>query len=116
MLGAVCGKQLIVGLPGNPVSVAVTARLIALPLLRRVAGLREIMPRAPRVEVANADDKQLNLHWYRLVKLDEDGRASYLANRGSGDLISLAQSDGVIELRRPLGRWAVENALLVKHV
>ncbi len=98
VLGAVRGQQLIVGLPGNPVSVAVTSRLIALPLLRRLGGMKEIIPKAPRVEVASADDKQLNLHWYRLVKLDEDGRAVYLDNRGSGDLISLAQSDGVIEL------------------
>lgn len=102
VLGAVRGQQLIVGLPGNPVSVAVTARLIALPLLRRLAGLAEVLPKAPRVEVADADDKQLNLHWYRLVKLDDDGRAVYVENRGSGDLVSLAKSDGVIEL--PAGR------------
>ena len=98
VLGALRDNQLIVGLPGNPVSVAVTARLIALPLLRRLAGLKEIFPRAPRVEVATPDDKQLQLHWYRLVRLAEDGRAHYLDNRGSGDLVSLAQSDGVIEL------------------
>jgi molybdopterin molybdotransferase len=98
VLGAVLGKQLIIGLPGNPVSVAVTARIVALPLLRRLAGMTELVPRAVRVEVANADEKQLKLHWYRLVRLAEDGRAHYLENRGSGDLISLAQSDGVIEL------------------
>ncbi len=97
VLGAVRGSQLLVGLPGNPVSVAVTARLIALPLLRRLAGFGHLLGDAPRVEVANADDKQLNLHWYRLVRLGEDGRAVLVDNRGSGDLISLAHSDGVIE-------------------
>ncbi len=98
VLGAVRGQQLLVGLPGNPVSVAVTARLIAMPLLRRLGGLTEIVPRTCRVEVANADDKKLALHWYRMVRLESDGRVRYLDNRGSGDLISLAQSDGVVEL------------------
>lgn len=98
VLGAVCGAQLIVGLPGNPVSVAVTARIIAVPLLRRLGGFANLFPKAIRVEIANADTKELKLHWYRLVKLESDGRAVYVDNRGSGDLVSLAQSDGVIEL------------------
>ena len=97
VLGAIHGKQLIVGLPGNPVSVAVTARVVAMPLLRRLGGLSEITPAAPSVEVANADDKPLNLQWYRLVRLDDRGRAVLIDNRGSGDLISLAQSAGFIE-------------------
>lgn len=39
------GSQIILGLPGNPVSSFVTAYLFMLPLLRRLSGAREALPR-----------------------------------------------------------------------
>jgi len=98
LLGAVGPKgQLIMGLPGNPVSVAVTFRRYALPLLRYVSGMRgeEI---AVRVPVACDDSKTLELIWFRLVKLDGAGNARVLPSQGSGDIISLSSSDGFVEI------------------
>jgi molybdopterin molybdotransferase len=98
LLGAVGPKgQVIMGLPGNPVSVAVTFRKYALPLLRYVSGMRgeEI---AVRVPIVCDDAKTLELIWFRLVKLDGSGNAMVLPSQGSGDIISLSSSDGFVEI------------------
>lgn len=96
VLVAVLGQTLVVGLPGNPVSAAVTSRVIAEPLLGRLAGLRQ-SPGNLRLTLSNADDKTLNLFWYRLIRLSEFG-TQLVDTQGSGDLVSLAQSDGFLEM------------------
>jgi molybdopterin molybdotransferase len=98
VLGAVGSEgQLIMGLPGNPVSVAVTFRRLGLELLdrmaRRVSGRRKW-----KIQVAGSDSKTLGLVWYRLVQIQADGTALLLANQGSGDIRSLGLSDGFIEV------------------
>lgn len=99
VLGAIMPEgKLIVGLPGNPVSVAVTATVVALPMLRKLGGLSPLMPPHPRVLIGNHDDKQLKLQWYRLVELTDEGEVNYIDSRGSGDLISLARSAGFVTL------------------
>jgi molybdopterin molybdotransferase len=98
VLGAVGSEgQLIMGLPGNPVSVAVTFRRLGLELLdrmaRRVSGRRKW-----KIQVVGSDTKTLGLVWYRLVQIQADGTALLLANQGSGDIRSLGLSDGFIEV------------------
>ena len=98
VLGAVGSEgQLIMGLPGNPVSVAVTFRRLGLELLdrmaRRVSGRRKL-----KIQVVGSDSKTLGLVWYRLVQIQADGTALLLANQGSGDIRSLGLSDGFIEV------------------
>jgi molybdopterin molybdotransferase len=98
VLGAVGSEgQLIMGLPGNPVSVAVTFRRLGLELLdrmaRRVSGRRKW-----KIQVSGSDTKTLGLVWYRLVQIQADGTALLLDNRGSGDIRSLGLSDGFIEV------------------
>jgi molybdopterin molybdotransferase len=98
ILGAVAPPgKLVLGLPGNPVSVAVTFRRFGLPMLGRIAGSSQQPKRFP-VELANPDDKTLHLVWYRLVQMQADGRALLLPNQGSGDLRTLGLSDGFIEI------------------
>lgn len=112
VLGAVAPEgKLIVGLPGNPVSVAVTAAVIALPLLRQLGGLAEILPGQQQVLVSNSDDKKLNLHWYRLVELGSDGQLRYVDSRGSGDLIALGRSAGFVTVPAGMsgpGPWPLQ--------
>ncbi len=99
VLGAIGPEgQVVVGLPGNPVSVMTTARRLALPLLRHLAGHAVIEPPPPLARVVNADDKRLGLHWFRPVRLTGDGEVQLVATRGSGDIISAARSDGVVEI------------------
>lgn len=50
------------------------------------------------MRLENAGDKKLPLWWYRPVRLTGDGVAEVVASRGSGDLVSLARSDGFVEI------------------
>ncbi len=99
ILGAVTRDgKLILGLPGNPVSVAVTALRFGLPLLRKIAGLEELQSPTLPVHIRNCDSKTIPLTWYRLATLNRDGTVNLIDTHGSGDLISLANSDGVVEI------------------
>lgn len=97
ILGGCLGGALLLGLPGNPVSVAVTARVFGLPLLSHLAGRREPASQ-PSVELVDAGEAQLPLVWYRLVELDPAGRVRLVPSKGSGDVVSLAQSAGFITI------------------
>ncbi len=89
--------QLILGLPGNPVSAAVCGRRFLLPLLGRMAGCAP-SPRL-RVRLANPSERTLPLWWMQLVQVAPDGRTAQLvASKGSGDLVSLGRSDGFVEV------------------
>jgi molybdopterin molybdotransferase len=98
MLGAVgpCG-QLVLGLPGNPLSVAVTFRRFGLGLIQVMAGICTITPSTHRTLHCD-DPKTLDLTWFRLVRSNADGSLSLVPNQGSGDIASLVQSDGFVEI------------------
>jgi molybdopterin molybdotransferase len=98
VLGASAEGKLILGLPGNPVSVAVTSRVIGLPLLRKLAGISPVRGPLPAHRVTQTDAATLHLIWYRLVQLRPDGSLTFASNRGSGDLVSLASSSGFVEI------------------
>lgn len=99
VLGAVTtdGKP-ILGLPGNPVSTMVTARLLAVPALRARAGFAH--PTTPRtlVELEEETPAPAALTWYPLVRLTQGGGARLITAKGSGDWIAAASSDGFIEV------------------
>lgn len=95
ILGAATNGKLILGLPGNPVSVAVTSRVFGMPLLGALAGSHVGDEKSPRIEIANPDDKMVDLTWYRLMSV-HDNRVRLLPSLGSGDLVSLARSDGFV--------------------
>ena len=89
--------QLILGLPGNPLSVAVTFRRYAMEMIRHVAGFARSEP-APLIQLETTDTKTSDLTWFRLVSLRDDGRLSLVSSQGSGDIASLIQSDGFVEI------------------
>ena len=99
VLGAVTNDgKLIMGLPGNPVSVAVTARRLAWPMLRYAAGFAKWEDRPLSCLLANADDRCLDMVWYRLVAIHSSGKVQLIDSQGSGDIVSLAKGDGFIEV------------------
>jgi molybdopterin molybdotransferase len=99
VLGAVGPQgQAILGLPGNPVSVMITARRVAWTALRLLAGFAEPGLRVPVVRLSNVDDKSLGSWWFRLVRLRDAGLAELVPTRGSGDVVSLGRSDGFVEV------------------
>jgi molybdopterin molybdotransferase len=98
------GSQLVVGLPGNPVSSHVTAFHFLLPLLRAMAGAAHPLPRpvmARSVEDLSAGgDRQefLRAHW-------DGAHVSVRINQDSGALATLAASNALID--RPANASAV---------
>ncbi|MBN8597165.1 MAG: molybdopterin molybdotransferase MoeA [Planctomycetes bacterium] len=90
-------QQLILGLPGNPVSVLLTAHRFAIPAVEHIAG--SASPRnQPAITIANPDKQTIPLWWHRIVRLTQDGRAELIDNKGSGDQIATARSTGFIEI------------------
>lgn len=86
----------VMGLPGNPLSVMVTARRLAVPAAMRLGGItRQPPPPIVRVE---SDGRSINLWWHRLVRLTAPGQGVLVESRGSGDIPSAARSDGFIEV------------------
>lgn len=98
ILGAIAaGGKPVLGLPGNPVSVLVTARRYALPALQRRAGFRELS-QPQLVTLDTPDERALKLWWFRLARMVKPGVVSLITSRGSGDLPSATGSDGFVEV------------------
>ena len=104
------GAQLVLGLPGNPVSSHVTAFLFLLPLLRAMLGAAAPLPRAFMAALAEAlpqgGDRQefLRAHW--------DGtRLTTAVNQDSGALAALGASNALIE-RAALAPAAAANSVV----
>ena len=87
----------VLALPGNPLSVLVTARRFAVAAVRRRAGLVAPEPIAS-VLLDDPDSATIPLWWHRLVRITSPGRAQLVMGRGSGDVPSAARSDGFVEL------------------
>lgn len=96
VLGGVLGDMPVLALPGNPVSVMVTARRLALPTLAHRAGLALTPP--PAVKLRNAGEKALDLWWFRIVRTVAPGVTEPVATMGSGDIPAAARSDGFVEV------------------
>ncbi|MEM9253489.1 MAG: molybdopterin molybdotransferase MoeA [Planctomycetota bacterium] len=120
-LGAILPKGVpAVALPGNPLSVAVGAVVLAGPLVRQLAGITHLT-RRPVVHTGYTLDakpaRPLKLWHYPLANLDEAGAAIGVPSHGSGDVPSLGRSDGFVELspgqtldniRAPWFGWTIE--------
>jgi len=98
MLGAIApaGKP-VLGLPGNPVSVLCTLHRVGVPVLCTLGGLRHTPLRA-LVTLTTPPEQSIPLWWYRPVRLVSDGHAALIENKGSGDVASIAASDGFVEI------------------
>lgn len=98
-------RQLILGLPGNPVSSHVTAYLFLLPLLRALLGAASPVPRPVMVPTAEllrpgGDRREFLRGWW-------DGSAvTARVNQDSGALAALAHSNVLID--RPAHSPAIE--------
>ena len=90
------GNRFVLGLPGNPVSSLVTARVVALPVLARLGDV-------PGHEVASdgtfmLGPKVLNplpLEQFLLVNRKDTGSCELASNSGSGDIAALSRSAGI---------------------
>jgi len=84
------------GMPGNPTSCLSNAYILLVPFLRAVARLPPHAPRTVRVPLGHRIVSAANRHQFYTVRLD--GGVAYPAFKGSGDITSLSQADGYIEI------------------
>ena len=84
------------GMPGNPTSCLSNAYILLVPFLRAVARLPPHDPKTQRVPLGRRIVSAANRHQFYTVRL-QDGVA-YPAFKGSGDITSLSQADGYIEI------------------
>jgi molybdopterin molybdotransferase len=110
--------QLVFALPGNPVAVQVCLYRFVLPALERMLGRTSGL--AEQVELAAAVEFAPRLTWFLPVRLQASTQGTMLAQpnppKTSGDVMSLAGTDGFVELAAeqmrfpagyvvPLFRW-----------
>jgi molybdopterin molybdotransferase len=84
------------GMPGNPTSCLSNAYILLVPFLRATARLPLYAPRTQRVPLGARIVSQAGRHQFFTVRL-RDGMA-YPAFKGSGEITSLSQADGYIEI------------------
>jgi molybdopterin molybdotransferase len=98
------------GMPGNPASCLSNAHLLLVPFLRATARLPPFQPSIVRVPLAGRIDSPVGRHQIYTVRL-HDGSA-HPAFKGSGDITSLSQADGYIEI--PEDQSVVEEGVVVE--
>jgi molybdopterin molybdotransferase len=98
------------GMPGNPTSCLSNAYILLVPFLRAMARLPPLIPRTMDVPLGRAIVSAAGRHQFYTVKL-RDG-AAFPAFKGSGDITSLSQADGYIEI--PAAKSRVEEGTMVE--
>ena len=107
--GLVGGKPFF-GMPGYPTSCLSNAYILLAPALRRIARLPPQPVRAVRVPLGGRISSVVDRHQFYSVRL-ERGQAMP-AFKASGDITSMSQADGYIEV--PIGVASVEKDELVE--
>ncbi len=97
------------GMPGNPTSCLSNAYILLVPFLRATARLPIYAPRTVRATLGKRIVSQAGRHQFYTIRL-RDG-AAFPAFKGSGDITSLSQADGYIEI--PSDQSIVEEGVLV---
>jgi molybdopterin molybdotransferase len=99
------GHQIVIGLPGNPVSSYVTAFLFLLPLLRALSGASTALP-VPVIARLGAPLGPVGPRQEFLRAVWDGRNASPLRVQDSGALVSLASANALID--RPAGAPAAQ--------
>jgi molybdenum cofactor synthesis domain-containing protein len=102
---ATVDRKAFFGMPGNPTSCLSNAYILLVPFLRATARLPPYAPATVRARLGKRIDSTAGRHQFYTVRL-RDGLA-LPAFKGSGEITSLSQADGYIEI--PVGHDAVEE-------
>jgi len=90
------GDRPFFGMPGNPTSCLSNAYILLVPFLRATARLPLHAPRTVLATLGRTIVSPTNRHQFYTVKLQ--GTVAMPAFKGSGDITSLSQADGYIEI------------------
>ncbi len=90
------GASIFLGMPGNPTSCLSNAYILMVPILRKLAGLPHWEPRTVTAPLARRVVSTTDRHQFYTVRL-VNGLAEP-AFKGSGDITSMANADGYMEI------------------
>ena len=93
--GRIGGKP-VLGMPGYPSSCLSNGYILLVPLLRRIAQLPAYQPRVARLPLGRRIVSPTGRHQFYTVKVTGDGAMP--AFKASGDITSMSQADGYIEI------------------
>jgi molybdopterin molybdotransferase len=93
--GRIAGKP-VLGMPGYPTSCLSNGYILLVPLLRKMARLPEYQPRVARLPLARRIVSPTGRHQFYTVRVTADGVMP--AFKASGDITSMSQADGYIEI------------------
>jgi molybdopterin molybdotransferase len=99
VLAGRCGRCLVIGLPGNPVSAYTGFALFVAPALRRMMGTRRWMNVELPARLESRIRCRQERETYHLARLEADGRgllARGVRSSGSGDLLSMTRANGFV--------------------
>ncbi len=91
-------RQTLFGLPGNPLSTAVTCATLVIPALKKMSGYRDYLPK-PKPAVLQCDSRagKRILLWPGKIHREGDTLvAEYATKKSSASLTALLDSDGLI--------------------
>lgn len=114
ILAGRCGRCLVIGLPGNPVSAFTGFALFVAPALRRMLGYRRWANLQVRAVVPEPPPQARGRTTYRLAWLEYAGDrfvAHHSGSKGSGDLISMTGANGFVVIP-PAGEELHKDAVL----
>jgi molybdenum cofactor synthesis domain-containing protein len=107
---ATIGDRPFFGMPGNPTSCLSNAYILLVPFLRATARLPLYAPRTVRASLGQRIASPAGRHQFYTVRLR--GQAAYPAFKGSGDITSLSQADGYLEI--PADQSTIEEGTIVE--
>jgi molybdopterin molybdotransferase len=90
------GETPVLGMPGYPTSCLSNAYMLLVPLLRRMARLPEHRPQVVTLPLARRVVSTTGRHQFYTVRVE--GGMAHPAFKGSGDITSMSQADGYIEI------------------
>jgi molybdenum cofactor synthesis domain-containing protein len=93
--GIANGKP-VLGMPGYPTSCLSNAYILLVPMLRKMARLPEFHPQTRRVPLATRIVSTTGRHQFYTVRIADE--AAVPAFKASGDITSMSQADGYIEI------------------
>jgi molybdenum cofactor synthesis domain-containing protein len=106
------GEQLVLGMPGNPTSCLSNAYILLVPLLRAIARLPEHVAETRVVRLSDDISSPRGRHQFYPVRVE--GESAVPVFRGSGEITSLSQADGYIEVSAETERVIAGTMVTVK--
>ena len=113
---AVCGGKPVVGLPGNPVSALVIARIFVVPVIERFLGLERSGAEASVAArlMANIPSQAGREDWIPVrLTLDSDGYQAEPVYGRSNLIFTLTRADGLIRIPAPANGLATGSTVVV---